>query len=50
MLWTQFVVLLVQWLLSLVSSHTMGASFISLLVLPVVALIFQLLTNRHTGA
>ena len=48
MLWTLFVVLLVLWLLGVVSSYTLGGFIHILLVLAVVALIFQLLTNRNT--
>ena len=48
MLWTLFVVLLVLWLLGVVSSYTLGGFIHVLLVLAVVALIFQLLsTNRR---
>ena len=50
MLWTLFVVLLVLWLLGVVSSYTLGGFIHILLVLAVVALIFQLLTNRHTAS
>lgn len=48
MLWTLFVILLVVWLLGMVSSYTMNGFIHILLVLAVVALIFQLLTNRKT--
>lgn len=48
MLWTLFVILLVLWLLGVVSSYTLGGFIHILLVLAVVALIFQLLTSsRH---
>lgn len=48
MLWTLFVVLLVLWLLGVVSSYTLGGFIHILLVLAVIALIFQLLsTNRR---
>jgi hypothetical protein len=50
MLWTLFVILLVLWLVGVVSSYTLGGFIHVLLVLAVVALIFQLLTNRHTVA
>lgn len=49
MLWTLFVVLLVVWLLGVVSSYTLGGFIHILLVLAVVALIFQLLTGRPSG-
>jgi len=48
MLWTLFVVLLVLWLLGVVSSYTLGGFIHILLVLAVIALIFQLLTTRRT--
>ena len=48
MLWTLFVVLLVLWLLGVVSSYTLGGFVHILLVLAVVALIVQLLTNRRS--
>jgi len=47
MLWTLFVVLLVLWLLGVVSSYTLGGFVHVLLVLAVLALIFQLLSDRH---
>jgi hypothetical protein len=47
MLWTLFVVLLVLWLLGLVSSYTLGGFIHILLVLAVVALVFQLLSGRR---
>jgi hypothetical protein len=50
MLWTIFVVLLVLWLLGMVSSYTMGGFIHILLVLAVVALVFQLITGRRTSA
>ncbi len=50
MLWTLFVVLLVLWLLGVVGSYTLGGFIHILLVLAVVALIFQLLiTTRQEG-
>ncbi len=49
MLWTLFIVLLVLWLLGVVSSYTVGGFVHILLVLAVVALIFQLLTDRRTA-
>lgn len=48
MLWTVFVVLLVLWLLGVVSSYTMGGFIHILLVLALVALVFQLITGRRT--
>jgi hypothetical protein len=48
MLWTLFVILLVLWLLGVVSSYTMGGFIHILLVLAVVALIFQLISGRRT--
>ena len=46
MLWTLFIILLVLWLLGIVSSYTMGGFVHILLVLAIVALIFQLVTSR----
>ncbi len=48
MLWTVFVILLVLWLLGVVSSYTMGGFIHILLVLAIVALIFQLISGRRT--
>ncbi len=48
MLWTLFVVLLVLWLLGVVSSYTMGGFIHILLVLAVIALVFQLISGRRT--
>ncbi len=50
MLWTLFVILLVLWLLGVVSGFALGGFVHILLVLAVVALVFQLLTNRHEEA
>ena len=47
MLWTVFVILLVLWLIGVVSSYTLGGFIHVLLVLAVIALIFQLLTGRR---
>ncbi|HTC78139.1 MAG TPA: lmo0937 family membrane protein [Terriglobales bacterium] len=47
MLWTIFVILLVLWLIGVVSSYTLGGFIHVLLVLAVIALIFQLLTGRR---
>lgn len=48
MLWTIFVILLVLWLIGVVSSYTLGGFIHLLLVLAVIALIFQLLSGRRT--
>jgi hypothetical protein len=48
MLWTLFVILLVLWLLGVVTSYTLGGFIHILLVLAVIALIFQLLSGRRT--
>ncbi len=48
MLWTLFVILLVLWLVGVVSSYTLGGFIHILLVLALIALIFQLLTGRRT--
>lgn len=48
MLWTIFVVLMVLWLLGMVSSYTMGGFIHILLLLAVVALVFQLISGRRT--
>jgi hypothetical protein len=50
MLWTLFIVLLVLWLLGIVSSYTLGGFIHILLVLAVIALIFQLVGGRRTVA
>jgi hypothetical protein len=47
MLWTIFVILLVLWLVGVVSSYTLGGFVHLLLVLAVIALIFQLLSGRR---
>ena len=47
MLWTIFVILLVLWLLGVVTSYTMGGFIHILLVLAVVALVFQLISGRR---
>ena len=49
MLWTLFVVLLVLWLLGVVSSYTLGGFIHILLVLAVIALVFQLITGRRAA-
>lgn len=48
MLWTLFVILLVLWLLGVVSGFALGGFIHILLVLAVVALIFQLVGGRRT--
>ena len=50
MLWALFVILLLLWLIAVVSSYTMGGLIHFLLVLAVIALIFQLRTGRRTAA
>jgi Family of unknown function (DUF5670) len=47
MLWTIFVILLVLWLLGIVSSYTLGGFIHILLVLALVALVFQLVSGRR---
>lgn len=47
MLWTLFVIMLVLWLVGIVSSYTFGGFIHLLLVLAVVALVFQLITGRR---
>ena len=49
MLWTLFVILLVLWLLGVVSSYTMGGFIHILLVLAMIALVFQLITGRRAA-
>lgn len=48
MLWTIFVILLVLWLIGVVSSYTLGGFIHLLLVLAIIALIFQLISGRRT--
>lgn len=50
MLWTLFVILLALWLVGVVSSVTFGGFIHILLVLAVVSLIFQLMTNQSRAA
>jgi uncharacterized protein DUF5670 len=47
MLWTIFVILLVLWLLGVVTSYTLGGFIHILLVLALVALVFQLISGRR---
>ena len=49
MLWTLFVILLVLWLLGVVSSYTLGGFIHILLVLAIIALVFQLISGRKTA-
>ncbi|HEY7404798.1 MAG TPA: lmo0937 family membrane protein [Candidatus Angelobacter sp.] len=49
MLWTIFVILLVLWLVGVVSSYTMGGFIHLLLVLALIALVFQLITGRRAA-
>ncbi len=49
MLWTLFIILLVLWLIGVVSSYTLGGFIHILLVLAIVALVFQLITGRRTA-
>ncbi len=50
MLWTLFVILLVLWLLGVVTSYTLGGFIHILLVLAVVALIFQLISGPENSS
>ncbi|HUO60499.1 MAG TPA: lmo0937 family membrane protein [Candidatus Acidoferrales bacterium] len=50
MLWTLFVVLLVLWLIGVVSSYTLGGFIHILLVLAVIALVFQLISGRRAAS
>ena len=47
MLYTIAVILIILWLLGLVTSYTVGGFIHILLVLAVVALVFQLVTGRR---
>jgi hypothetical protein len=47
MLWTIFAILLILWLVGVVTSYTLGGFIHLLLVLAVIALIFQLITGRR---
>jgi hypothetical protein len=47
MLWTVFVILAVLWFLGMVTSYTMGGFIHVLLVIAVVALIFQIMSGRR---
>ncbi len=48
MLWTLFVILLVLWLLGVVTSYTLGGFIHILLILAIVALVFQLIGGRRS--
>lgn len=48
MLWTLFIILLALWLLGIVTGYALGGFIHILLVLAVVALLFQLLGNRRS--
>jgi hypothetical protein len=48
MLWTLFVILLVLWLIGVIGSYTFGGFIHILLVLALVALVFQLISGRRT--
>jgi hypothetical protein len=47
MLWTVFVILAVLWLLGIVTAYTMGGFIHVLLVIALVALIFQVMSGRR---
>jgi len=47
MLWTIAVILVILWALGLVSSFTMGGFIHLLLVLAVIAIVFQLIQGRR---
>ena len=47
MLWTITVILVILWLIGMVSSYTLGGWIHILLVLAVIALIYNLLTGRR---
>jgi len=49
MLWTLFVILIVLWLLGVVTSYTLGGFIHLLLILALIALVFQLLTGRRSA-
>lgn len=48
MLWTLFIILLGLWLLGIVSGYALGGFIHVLLVLAVVALIYQLVGDRRS--
>jgi uncharacterized protein DUF5670 len=47
MLWTIFVILFILWLLGMVTAHTFGGFIYILLLVAVVALVFQLVSGRR---
>ena len=47
MLWTIFIILLVLWLLSMVSSYTLGGFIHVLLVVAIVLALIQLIQGRR---
>ena len=49
MLWAIFIVLVVLWLGGVASAYTLGGFIHVLLVLAVLALVFQLVTDRRTA-
>ena len=49
MLWTLAVILLVLWALGLVTSYTMGGFIHLLLVIAIVAVLFNLITGRRVA-
>lgn len=50
MLWTVVVILAVLWLLGLLSSYTLGGFIHVLLLVALVALVWQLFSGRRTRA
>jgi hypothetical protein len=48
MLWTIFVIALILWLLGLVTSYTLGGLIHILLIVAVIALVFQLIQGRRS--
>jgi hypothetical protein len=48
MLWTICVILFVLWALAMVTSYTMGGGIHILLVLALIALVFQLISGRRS--
>ena len=49
MLWTIFVILMILWLLGLVTGTTFGGLVHLLIVLAVIALIYNLITGRRSA-
>ena len=47
MLWTIALILLVLWLLGLVSSYTLGGAIHILLVIALIAIVFQIVQGRR---